>query len=119
MFKVIIDGGEKMGDYNFFLKKCAFFLREKGKSGEGITIYSTGDKFIEEFAERYGISVQYYYCDWDKYPKDALLKRQDLMLSTANGLIVFDNKTKQQYYLCKKAKELNIPVKVVEYEIKK
>lgn len=116
MFKVIIIGGEKTGDYSFFKEKCIFYLKEKGKSGDGITIYSIGDEFINRFATKYGIDIQYFFTDWKKDGKNAIAKRNELMLSSANALIAFDDNTSEMRFLISEAKKKKILVRVVKKE---
>lgn len=116
MFNVIIVGGEKTEDYFFFKEKCAFYLKEKGKSGCGITIYTIGDKFVETFANKYGINVQYFFTDWKKDGKNAIAKRNELMFSSANAVIVFDDNTTETRFLISEAKKRNILVRIVKKE---
>lgn len=116
MFNVIIIKGDKLKDYNFFAKKCAYYLKEKGKSGEGITIFSTGDNFVEKFATKYGITIQYFFPEWKKYGKNSLQIRDKNILLNANALIAFDDGTSEIHHLINEAKKLDIAIRIVKKE---
>ena len=58
MFKVAIIGGENLGNYKLFAEKCVYFLKNKTKNG--ITILSTGDKYVNVFAKATNIDVKQY-----------------------------------------------------------
>lgn len=118
MFKVIIAGGEKTNNFTLFKEKCIYYLREKGRSGEGITIYTIGDEFVKDFAAKYGISLQYFFADWKKNGKNALAIRNEDMLSKANALIAFNDESSEMEHLIHQAKNANLPVRVVEYKNK-
>lgn len=113
MFNVAIIGGEDTGNYEFFKDKCIFFLKNKAKSGEGITIYTTGDSYIEKFCARYGIDTRTFYTKWKEYGKMALKTRNDELLKECNALIYFDNGIKDQEVLFNMAKKNSIPVRKI------
>lgn len=112
MFKVIIVGGEKMGDYPFFKKKCIQCLKNKTK--DGIQILSTGDTFVDAFAERFRINVKMFPTNWEAYGKSAIKERNDLMLSECDAFIAFDDNLKTTRIFTKVATERGIPVRSIK-----
>lgn len=91
MFNVIVIGGEDSGNYEFFKSKMIYYLQNKAKSGERITIYTTGDEFVDTFAKRYGIDTKFFITDWKNYGKSALKERNEEMIKDANAVIFFKN----------------------------
>lgn len=91
MFNVIIIGGEDTLDYNFFQERCIYYLRKKAESGEGITIFTTGDDFVETFATRFHINTKTFRCDWKLNGSNAIKVRNDAIIENANAIIYFDN----------------------------
>lgn len=114
MYNVAIIGGEETENYEFFKERCIFFLRNKAKSGCGITIYTTGDLFVDKFCSRYGIDERTFYTKWKNFGKMALKVRDDELLKECNAMIYFDNGIKDQEMLYNMAKRLNIPVRKVK-----
>lgn len=110
MFRVAIVGGEGMGDYPRFKEKCIKILSNKAKEG-GIVIYTTGDRFVEAFAERYRIDTRTFYTDFKKYGKDALKVRNEEMLSDCDAVIGFDDGLKDTKMIIKMATDLNLPLR--------
>lgn len=111
MFNVAIVGGEGSGDYPTFKEKCIFYL--KNKAGEGIKIYTTGDEYVDAFADRYRIDTIKFHTDFKKYGKDALKVRNEEMLENCDALIYFNDGTKDTKMILKMAKDLNIPVRII------
>lgn len=103
MFNVAIVGGEGMGNYPFFETKCINILRNKAKSGEGITLFTTGDEFVTKFATKFGITVHTFYTEWNKYGKNALKMRNEALLTNCNAIISFDDAIKDTQILTKMA----------------
>lgn len=112
MFKVAIIGGENRGDYELFAQKCVNFLRNKTK--EGITILSTGDKFVDIFASATNIDVKTYNVEWSKYGKNALKERILSILDESNGVIIFDDGTRETRSFWKIGVEKGVPLRVVK-----
>jgi len=109
MFKVAIIGGELSGDYPKFVERCTIFLKNKAK--EGIMIYSTGDKFVNEFAKKYGIITKIFYCDFQTYGRQALKVRAENLLKDCDGVIAFRRDLKDIQMIIKLAEEKKITVK--------
>ncbi len=111
MFKVAIIGGETSGNYKMFATKCIYYL--KNKAGEGITILSLGDNYINAFAKATNIDVKEYFVDWGKFGKNALKIRAHFIIGECDALILFDNGTKEFNMYKKIATEAKIPLRVV------
>lgn len=105
MFNIIVIGAEDTGNYEFVKQKLITVLRSKAKSGEGITIFTTGDSFIDKFTERYKIDKCFFQTDWQTFGKNALKERNEKMLATANALFFFENNKKDSIMLYNFAKE--------------
>lgn len=116
MFNVIIIGGEKTNNFSLFKDKCIFYLKDKAKSGEGITIFSTGDKFIDVFAKKYNIDIQYFLPNWKEDGKMALSIRNNKMLNKANALIAFDDGSKDMKILISECRDKKIPLRIIKKE---
>ncbi len=110
MFKVAIIGGERTGDYPKFKEKCINLLRNKAKEG-GIMIYTIGDKYVEAFAERYGIDYVFFPCDFQTFGRDALKYRAENLLKDADALIAFSKQIKDVDMIVRLANEKGIPVR--------
>ena len=109
MFKVAIMGGEGMGDYAYYEKKCIDMLRAKGKEGCGIMIYTSGDEFNDRFALKFRIDLRFFYVKWKEHGSDALKERNKEMLSDADAVIVFEDGLKDTKMFSEMAKEKGIP----------
>lgn len=108
MYNVIIIGGEKMGNYPFFEQKTINCIKNRAKT-EGVTIFTTGDKLVETFTNKYGITSKIFYTDWKSYGKDALKRRNEEMLREANAIITFEDELKDSHMLTKMATEKGLP----------
>lgn len=111
MFNVAIIGAEGQNDYYFCQAKCIACLKNKAESREPITIFSTGDAFVDLFSNKFHINVQYFYANWRYDGKDALKIRNERLLEKCNALIMFDDNTKDTKILYDLAKSRNIPVR--------
>lgn len=94
MFNVIIIGGENIPDYEVFQKECAYYLRDKAKSGERIRILTIGDSYVDKFASTFGIETQTFHCDWRKHGTSALAVRNKDIIAEADAIIYFDSNKK-------------------------
>lgn len=113
MFKVAIIGGELTGDYPKFKEKCIYYLSRKAKEGNGIMIYTTGDKYVTEFARRYGITTKTFYCDFQTYKRQALKVRAENLLQDCDAIIAFRNDLKDIQMITNLATEKGIQIKRV------
>ena len=112
MFKVAIIGGESMGDYMRFKKKCIECLKNKVKE-TSVVIYTIGDRFVNVFAERYGITTKLFSADFQMYGKDALMMRNKEMLRDCDAVIIFNGSKKDVEIIKKMAGEKNLPMRVI------
>lgn len=108
MFRVAIVGGEGFGDYPTFERKCINIVKDKAKT-EGLLILSTGDEFVERFAQKFGVNVQLFYCDWKTNKKNALKVRNERMLSNCDAIIMFNDRLKDTMMIYNMAVEMNLP----------
>lgn len=113
MFKVVIVGGEGTKDYPRFKKKCIECLRNKVKE-DRVMIYTTGDKYVEAFSERYGIDTRFFPCDFKKYGKDALLMRAMDIVADADAAIIFNDGQKDSQIIAKLAAEKGLPMRNIK-----
>ena len=90
MFNIIVIGAEDTEDYEFVKQKLIVALQAKAKSGEGITIFTTGDSFIDQFTQRYNIDKYFFQTDWKTYGKNALKYRNEKIVENANAVYFFE-----------------------------
>lgn len=112
MFKVAIIGGEYTGNYSGFKKVCIKCLENKVKTGR-IMIYTIGDKFVEAFAERFGISTHFFGADFKSHGKDALKIRAENMLKDCDAVISFDTNIKDIELITKMAVSKGLPIRKI------
>ena len=110
MFRVAIVGGENATEFNIFKQKCIFYLRNKAKEGR-IIIYTTGDKFVDAFSERYGIDTRFFPCDFKRFGRDALRYRAEDILKDADAVISFNDGQKDTQMITKMAVEKGLPLR--------
>lgn len=111
MFNIIVIGAEDTDNYEFVREKLIIALREKAKNGDGITIFTVGDSFVDQFTQRYNIDVHFFPTDWKTYGKNALKIRNEKMVENANALYFFENNKKDFKMLFNYAKEKGIPTR--------
>lgn len=111
MYKVLIIGGERFGNYDMFESKCKHYLAEKART-EGVMIYSTGDSFVDAFSEKWGIPVKRFYCDWKTYGKNALNERNERIFSDCDALIAFADGLTNTRKLCEIAETKGLPRRI-------
>ena len=109
MFKVAIMGGEATGDYLMFKNKCVKCLKNQAKNG--IMIYSTGDKFVNAFAERYGISIKTFPLDIQTYGRNAFDIRNETMFKDCDGLIYFSANRFYDQKIIEQAKNAGLSIR--------
>lgn len=112
MYKVVIVGGEKMGNYSFFEQKVITYIKVRAKN-EGVILFTVGDKFIDKFAEKFHITTKTFYTDWASFGKDALKERNIEMLNEADAVIIFEDELKDTHMIQKMATERGLPLRYV------
>ena len=113
MFYVAVIGLKNLDNYKLFSDKCTFFM--KNKASEGITICTPcKHDFIDRFSKAHRISVMTFYADWGTYGKEAAKQRSFDMLKTCNGVISFEDGTRDTDVIKQLAAQMGIPVKKVK-----
>ena len=112
MFKVSIIGGETMGDYKFFVEKCAFFLKNKTKNG--LRVLTIGDKFVDILTTTANIDKQIFYCDWKAHGNDAIKNRNEKIIKESDAFIIFNDDTKGTNFFIHMAKESGKPIRIIK-----
>jgi hypothetical protein len=94
----------------YAIKSCPF----KSKITEIVSGTARGaDKFGEEIAEKFNISVKRFPADWDRYGKRAGYVRNEEMAKYADALIaVWDGKSKGTKNMIDIAKKENLLVHI-------
>lgn len=105
MLNIIIIGAQDTENYEFVRQKLISVLKPVSERGEGITILTTGDEFIDKFTERYKIDKYFFPTEWGKYGKDALKYRNEKIVEKANAIFFFENNKKDSQILYKYAKD--------------
>ena len=111
MFNVAIIGAEGLNDYYYCQGKCINCLKRKSEEKEPITIFSTGDSFVDLFSTKFGINVKNFYTNWRDHGKNALKVRNEEILANCNALIAFNDNRKDTKMLYDLAVERGIPVR--------
>lgn len=113
MFNIIIIGAEDTENYEFFRQKAISLLSRQAKSGGGITIFTTGDEFVDRFTTRYKIDKKFFKADWKSHGKDALKYRNEAMVREANAILFFQNNKKDFQVLYDYAKNKGLTARLV------
>lgn len=92
-FNVIICGSKNFADYKLLKEKCDYYLSERLRRGEKITIISGGEggaeKLGEDYAKENNFSLKIISANWDKYGKRAGYLRNNKMAELGNACIAF------------------------------
>ena len=77
-------------------------------------IYTTGDRYVEAFSERYGIDTKFFPADFKTFGKEALIVRAISMLEDANAVIAFNcNGFKESQIISNMAAEKGLPLRTI------
>lgn len=100
-FNVIICGSKNFSDYNLLKEKCNYYLSERIKRGEKITIISGGgsegaNKLGEDYAKENNYQLRIITADWNKYGKRAGYLRNNKMAELGNACIVFSLESEEE-----------------------
>lgn len=113
MFYAAIIGVDGAGTYEYFKKKCIYYLRNKAK--EGVTILATEDHdYIRKFATECRLNVKVFYTNWKTYGKNALKERNKQLISNCSGVIHFDDGRKDTLMIKNLAVKTGIPVRTIK-----
>jgi hypothetical protein len=91
--RIIVAGSRDFSDYALLERELKAYLESVTDSTENITIISGtargADRLGERFAQEYGLKLERYPADWDRFGKSAGYKRNELMASKATHAMVF------------------------------
>jgi hypothetical protein len=110
MFYAGIIGTEGAKNYDFFKKRCIYFLKPKAK--DGITLVATEEhEYILRFAAECSLNIKYIFTNWKTYGKNALKERNKEFVSNCSGVIYFNDGLKDTLMIKTLAKKTGLPVK--------
>lgn len=119
--KVIVAGSRDFKDYALlkeFLDKLVIFRSDFTEIVSGTA--SGADKFGERYAQEHNLAIKRFPADWEKYGKAAGHIRNRQMAEYADACVVFwDGQSKGSVNMAKVARELKLPLVVVNYKIRK
>lgn len=118
MIKVIIAGGRNFTDLEGLRKVFEEWFKDK--SNDEVTVISDcakgADQIGEKIAEMYGLKVERYRADWDRYGKSAGYKRNVVMAQNATHLLAaWDGKSKGTKHMINIAECADLVVKIYSY----
>lgn len=118
MFNLVIAGSRSCYDYDLIEEEVDDFIYSINPQ-ERIQIYSGGargaDKLGELYASNRGYAVKIFNADWDNFGRAAGPIRNREMLKTADAVIVFwDGMSRGTSDCISRARELNLPLKIVK-----
>lgn len=116
--RIIISGNRTVTDYEVVKTAIELAL----PFFEKIEVVMSGcdrgvDKFGERWAGENNIEIEKYPADWNKHGKSAGYKRNELMVSIADGLIaIWDGNCNTTKHIINTAREKGLKVMVVTYK---
>jgi hypothetical protein len=118
MVKVIIAGGRDFTDREGLLESFHEFMKDV--MNPDITVISGGargaDLIGEWIAHQYGLVVERYPAEWDKYGKSAGYKRNELMATKATHLLAaWNGSSLGTKHMIDLAKKYNLITKIHSY----
>jgi len=117
MFKLVIAGGREFNDYILLKNKIIPFYEAFGSDLIIISGCAEGaDSLGEDFADEYGLEVQRFPADWNRFGDGAGYSRNIEMGKIADGVIIFwDGKSDGSKHMIKVANRFKLPYKVIRY----
>lgn len=119
--KVIVAGSRDFKDYALlkeFLDKLVIFRSDFAEIVSGTA--SGADKLGERYAQEHNLAIKRFPADWEKYGKAAGHIRNRQMAKYADACVVFwDGQSKGSANMAKVARELKLPLVVVNYKVRK
>lgn len=118
MIKVIIAGSRKITDYALIKDKLNAILANQLPDIEIVSGGASGvDSLGERYAKEYGLVLQIFKAEWNKYGKSAGFKRNILMAQYGTYLIAFwDGLSKGTKHMIETAKDNGLIVRIVLVE---
>ena len=118
MVKVIIAGGRDFNDANALLEAFDDFM--KNYKNHKITVISGtargADVLGEWVASQYGIPVEKYPADWNKYGKSAGYRRNEEMAKVATHLLAaWDGQSRGTNHMINLAKQYGLVIRILSY----
>lgn len=115
--KLAIVGGRNFNDYHLLLEKLYFFFEAHSQFDTLISGGAKGaDSLGERWANHWGIKIERYLPDWDKYGKSAGFIRNQLIVDACDIVIAFwDGKSKGTADTINKAKIAKKPTFIIYF----
>lgn len=121
VFRLIVAGSRDFNNYELLKQKCDTLLSQKRLTHSIVIISGTArgaDTLGEQYAHERGYAVERYPADWEHDGKAAGPIRNTQMAAHADALVSFwDGKSRGTRDMIEKAKEHNLPVRIVRTSI--
>ena len=88
----MIAGGRDFDDYKYLVESVDEFINENFPYETIVVVSGTArgaDRLGEQYAREKGYLIERYPADWDKFGKSAGFRRNEQMVSVADGAIMF------------------------------
>lgn len=121
MFRVIIAGSRKFGDYALLKKTMDSVLTNVQDDIAVVCGKARGtDTLGEQYAKERGYAVQYFPADWNRYGKVAGYIRNTTMAKNADALVAFwDGQSPGTRHMIQTAQSLGLKTRVKTYGTKR
>jgi hypothetical protein len=119
--KIIVAGSRDFNDFELLEKSLIDIIKEFGLTKKSqITIVSGtangADKLGEKFARKYGINIDQFPADWNKYGKRAGYLRNVQMAEHSDVLVAFwDGKSRGTSHMINIANDKKLKSFVIKY----
>lgn len=120
LFCVIIGGSRTFTDYKALKQHCDYMLQNKRKVVVITSCAHGAGQLAIKYAKERKLPVKLCPANWDAYGKQAAFKRNETMVSLADGLISFgDSESPDVKHLISLARKsgLKVSIKTVEKEV--
>jgi len=121
VFRLIVAGSRNFNNYELLKQKCDSLLSQKRLTHSIVIVSGTArgaDTLGEQYAHERGYAVERYPADWEHDGKAAGPIRNSQMAAHADALMAFwDGKSRGTRDMIEKAKEHNLPVRIVRTPI--
>lgn len=121
VFRLIVAGSRNFNNYELLKQKCDSLLSQKRLTHSIVIISGTArgaDRLGERYAAERGYRIERFPADWDRNGIAAGPIRNTKMAAHADALVAFwDGKSRGTKDMIEKAKERNLPVRIVRTPI--
>ena len=121
VFRLIVAGSRDFNNYELLKQKCDSLLSQKRLTHSIVIISGTArgaDRLGEQYAAERGYRVERFPADWNRDGIAAGPIRNSQMAAHADALVAFwDGKSRGTRDMIEKAKERNLPVRIVRTSI--